>query len=433
MFLLAAIALITNVAHAQMDHSGMDHSKTAKHVAMDHRIHWGPSSCKDDEAWDYSQGMCLSLNLNGSEKTEFMIHGNAFLTGIWAEKPRGKNQFAIPNMIMANYGRSVGESQFINANLMLTFERWTFHEDGYSELLQIGESNEDEIPYIDAQHPHSSPIMGFTISDTFYLGNGKDNLKLSFAPRGQATDGPIAFMHRPTGMANPDAPLGHHLAQDVGHITSTVLGASLTKHKTTFEVSAFHGKEPEPAKTDLPMGALDSYAARLSQELSQHWQMMASAAFVKSPEGDHNPNLDHVWRYSLSSYNQLTLSNEWTWSNSLVYGVINFYDEIPKLVSLNEEFLFYKKPFNAWGRFEFVQRTAAQLGITTASNIFSPQDVYALTLGYTHDLSSWKSLIFGIGGSATKVMLPSELEEAYNSDPVSGRFFIQISGMWMSM
>ncbi len=433
MYSLAAIILLSNFANAQMGHSGMDHSKM-NHKMMDHREHWGPTSCQSGEAWDNSQGMCLPLNTDGSEKMQFMIHGNAFLTGVWAEKPRGKDaQFTVPNMIMANAGRSIEGSHYLNANLMLTFERWTFHEEGYSELLQIGERDKDENPYIDAQHPHSSPIMGFTLSDTIFLGNDSDNLRLFFAPRGQSTDGPIAFMHRPTGMVNPDAPLGHHLAQDVGHITSTVLGASLTKSKSTLELSTFHGEEPEPTKSEVPMGELNSYAARLSQQLSEHWQIMASAAFLKEPEGDHNPNIDHIWRYSLSSYNQMKLDNDWTWSNSLIYGVINFYDEIPKLVSLNEEFLFYKDPYNIWGRAEFVQRTAAQLRITTASDLLAPQDVYALTLGYTHDLAMWNSLKFGFGGSLTKVLLPDELEDAYNSNHVSGRVFIQLSGMWMSM
>lgn len=429
---LIAVVLLSNLAQAQMDHSPMQHAMM-DHEMIDHRNKWGPSSCKDDEAWDNTPGMCLGLNLNSSEKMQFMIHGNAFLTGIWAEKPRGKDQFAVPNMIMANLGRAVGESQYLNVNLMLTFERWTFHEDGYSELLQIGERDSSEQPFIDAQHPHSSPIMGITLSDTFSLGEGKDNLRLFFAPRGQSTDGPIAFMHRPTGMANPDAPLGHHLAQDAGHITSTVLGAAATKNKTTLEVSAFHGEEPEPTKTDLPIGDLDSYAARLSQELSENWFIMTSAAFIKEPEGDYNPDIDHTWRYSLASYNQVSLAEEWTWSNSLIYGVINFYDEVAKLVSLNEEFLLYKKPYNVWGRFEFVQRTAAQLGILTASDIFAPQDVYALTLGYTRDLPAWEQIKFGLGGSLTKVFLPDELEKSYNSDPVSGRVFIQISGMWMPM
>lgn len=420
------------MATAQMDHHKMQHDDM-NHKMMDHRTRWGSSSCNTDEAWDILQGMCTPLNIDGHKRFDFIIHGNAFLTGVWAEKPRGKDQFAVPNMVMANIGSSVGQSQYLNLNVMLTFERWTFHEDGYSELGQTGEEDENDEPYIDAQHPHSSPIMGLTVSDTFYLGEGKDHLRLSFAPRGQSTDGPIAFMHRPTGMANPDAPLGHHLAQDAGHITSTVLGVGYTKRNTTLEISTFHGEEPKPAKVDLPIGEFDSYAVRVSEQVTEHSLVMLSAAYIKNPEGDHTPEIDHNWRYSFSSYYQKPISDEWVWNNTLVYGVINFYNGIAKLQSLNEEFLFFKKPYNIWGRFEFVERTAAELNILTASDLLKPHDLYALTFGYTHDLELSQLLHIGIGGSATKLFLPDEIEEAYNSDPVSGRVFLQLSGMWMSM
>src|SRR5262249_45983389 len=153
---------------------------------------------------------------------------------------------------------------------MGTFERWTFPDRGYPELLQIGETDENGVPFIDAQHPHSSPIMGLTLSDTIRLETSreKDYLKFFFAPRGESTDGPIAFMHRPSGMANPDAPLGHHVGQDVGHISSTVIGASLKLGETRIEASTFNGTEPEPDKVDLPLGPPNSYAVRLIEEFS---------------------------------------------------------------------------------------------------------------------------------------------------------------------
>jgi hypothetical protein len=428
------LLLASNISFAQMSHesSSMNHEPVDHQMMVDNRKSWGPDFCEDDEVWDYSQGMCNPLNRSGKEKKLIMVHGNAFLTGIWAEKPRGKDQFAIPNMIMGNIGKTFGERHFLNANVMLTFEKWTFPKDGYSELLQIGERNEDDIPYVDAQHPHSSPIMGLTLSDTYYVGEEKDHIKLFFAPRGQATDGPIAFMHRPTGMTNPDAPLGHHLAQDIGHITSTVLGASITKGKTTFEFSTFNGREPEPAKVDLPIGSLNSYGARLSQDLGDNWFAMLSAAYIKDPEGDHAPQIDHNWRYSFSTYFQKNLAHEWTWSNTIAYGLINFYDGISKLQSLNEEFLFYKKPYNIWGRIEYVQRASAELSIADSEPL-QPRDVYAVTFGYTHDLPKLKSLSVGLGGSLTKVFLPSTFRDAYGSDPISGRIFIQITGMWMPM
>src|SRR6185437_3841264 len=80
--------------------------------------------------------------------------------------PRGREAFSAPNMFMADLGSSVGDRQYFNVDLMGTFERWTFPHDGTPELLQIGARQADGIPFLDAQHPHSSPIMGLTLSDT---------------------------------------------------------------------------------------------------------------------------------------------------------------------------------------------------------------------------------------------------------------------------
>ena len=122
---LAAIFFL--VAHAQMDHSKMNHHG-GQHEMTEHKMNWGgASSCKIDEAWDYSLGMCLPLNIDGSEKTFYMIHGNAFLTGIWAEKPRGKDaQFAVPDMIMANVGQAIGQNHFLMLILCLPLNAGPF-------------------------------------------------------------------------------------------------------------------------------------------------------------------------------------------------------------------------------------------------------------------------------------------------------------------
>lgn len=410
---------------SEMPDKNMDHSM------MDPRDKSGAESCQDMEFWDATQGMCLPLPMAGMPQKRIMVHGNAFAVGIFAEKPRGRDQFAAPNMIMGDFGQSAGGRHFLNVNLMLTFEKWTYSKDGYTELAQIGEENNDGKPYIDGQHPHSSPIMGLTFSDTLKLGEGKDHVRFFFAPRGQATDGPVAFMHRPTGMANPDAPLGHHLAQDVGHITSTVLGTGLTLGDTTFEVSTFHGEEPKPDKVDLPIGNLDSYAARLIQIINPQWTFMTSAAYVKSPEGDERPDIDHNWRYSASAYFSGKVFDGWRFHNTFIYGLINFYDNVSALSSVTEEFLFRKKPSSVWGRVEYVQRTASQLAVASDPSQEKPRDVYAMTLGYTHDLKKWKSADLALGASITKTFLPSTFETAYAGDPMSGRIFLQLSGMKM--
>ena len=128
----------------------MTHQKSARNPM-------GPNDCSENEAWDFSMGSCRQLAMYGMPMNMWMIHGNGFLVQTVAEGSRGRNRFAIPNMIIAETGRSVGDNHYIDANLMMTFERWTFPKDGYPEIFQIGERNEDDQPYVDGQHPHSSP------------------------------------------------------------------------------------------------------------------------------------------------------------------------------------------------------------------------------------------------------------------------------------
>lgn len=373
--------------------------------------------------------MCMPLPMKDMPMRMFMVQGNSFFTQIFQEGPRGRNDFAIPNIFMVDVGTTIGDRHYLNLDFMGTVEKWTFPKQGYPELLQIGEENEDHIPYIDAQHPHSSPIMGLTLSDTISLGQGKDHVKVWFSPRGQATDGPIAFMHRPTGIANPDAPLGHHIGQDLGHISSTVFGASLRLGKTNFEASTFNGTEPQPTEVDLPLGKLNSYAGRVIHQFTPHLYAMASAAYVKNPE-PHDPELDHIWRYSASLYNDHTFNSGWMIHNAFIWGLINYYDDISALNSFAEEFWLSKKQMNFWGRIEYLERTANQLEIASL-NPDDPKWVAALTLGYTHKLAKWDGFFIGLGGSVTKDFLPGEFQPAYDGEPLTAKVFLQVGGMKM--
>lgn len=386
------------------------------------------SNCDDMQVWDFSMGMCAPLAMKEMPMKMAMLHYNSFFMQTVEEGPRGRSEFSVPNMLMMDVGSSVGERHYVNLNFMGTLERWTFPDKGTPEILQIGEENADHVPYLDAQHPHSSPIMGLTLSDTITI-HGKDHLKLFFAPRGQSTDGPVAFMHRPTGMVNPDAPLGHHIGQDVGHITSTVLGSSLRLGTTTIEASTFNGTEPEPSKVDLPTGSLNSYAGRITQEFTPHFYAMASAAYVKNPE-PHDPNLDHVWRYSASLYNEQTFENGWQIHNTFIWGLVNFYDDTSALNSLAEEFWLQRDQQNIWGRIEYLQRTPGELQITSPQPD-DPQWVTAVTLGYTYKIAKWESAEVGLGASLTKDILPSDYRSAYGGDPLTAKVFLQVGGMKM--
>lgn len=354
------------------------------------------SDCTSMDLWDVGMGMCMPFPMAGMSMKMFMLRTNLFATQVYQTGPRGSNGFAVPDMTMADLGTTLGDRQYINLDLMLTAEKWLFPATGYPELLQIGESNAQGVPFIDAQHPHSSPIMGLTLSDTIRLGdNNKDSIKVFFAPRGESTDGPVAFMHRPTGMANPDAPLGHHVGQDAGHVTSTVIGASLKLGNVRFEASTFHGEEPSPTKVDLPIGAPDSAAIRVIGEFTPRVTGLISAAYVAHPEPDE-PDIASENRYSASLLSRVDLGGDWEWFNSAIYGLITHMDYADSLNSFGEEFLFRGSGNRIWGRVEVLQRTPDELAIAT-TNPNSGRWVAAFTLGYTRSLFAWEGYELGLG------------------------------------
>ena len=376
--------------------------------------------------------MCMPLAGTGAPNTtNLMLHANFFAVGSTATGPRGRTKFASPHWIMADLGHAVDKRHYLNAELMLTFEKWTFPRGGYPLLLQEGESNKNDVPYIDAQHPHSSPIMGLTLSDTIRL-NDQDFLKIFFAPRGQSSSGPIAFMHRTTGMVNPDAPLGHHVGQDVGHITSTVIGSTLKLDSWWFEASAFHGEEPEPMNVDLPLGVPNSGAFRLSHRFSNEWLAMASAAYVKDPEAHHQgAGADHVWLYSATAYGSMRLCDQFTLDNTFIVGLAQNYSGADSLVSVGEEFAISEAAHRFWGRIEALERTPGQLAITSVADRTDGRWVGAATLGYSRRTNFFRDLEFAMGVSGTKNILPKEYLATYGGNPWTAKVFVQIGGMGM--
>ncbi len=389
------------------------------------------SECSDDEVFDIGMAMCMPLAMPGMSMSMLMLHGNGFLTAVTETGARGRSAIALPDMVMADIGTSVGEHHYLNLDFMGTAERWTTPDQGYPELLQIGEENINAQPFLDAQHPHSSPIMGLTLSDTIRFGASKDHLKIFLAPRGEATDGPIAFMHRATGSVNPDAPLGHHIGQDVGHITSSLVGESLKIGKTRFEFSTYHGEEPSPTKVDLPVGKLDSYSVRLVQEFSPQMLAMVSYGYVSQPEPT-SPEIAFENRYSFSVYNEISISKTWNLDNTFIFGNVAFYDHASSLTSFAEEFLIHNEsPSQFWGRIEVLQRTPNELQIKTTGDSFGGQWVSALSLGYTYQLRKWDSTQLAVGGSVTNDILPAEFQSAYNGNPWTEKVFLQFSGMKM--
>ena len=382
------------------------------------------------EVWNPASGMLEPYPMAHMPMTMLMLHGSGFLALIAEEGLlKGRSEIAAPNMVMADLGTTSGGGHYFNLDVMLTAELWTLPKSGYPELYQIGETQADGTPFIDAQHPHSSPLMGLTLSDTIALNDGdKSCLKLFAAPRGESTDGPAAFMHRATGMFNPDAPLGHHIGQDVGHVSSSVLGESLKLGGLHLEASLFHGMEPNPTQVDLPLGSPDSCGFRLMEEFSANFTAMVSYAYLQNPE----PGIDNAERFSASLYARLPFGDDWSLRNTLIFGLVTHIDNAASLSSALEEFLIGDAKTHFFGRVEVLQRTPNQLGISGLPDPDSGRWVTALSLGYSRQLAAWDGWELNCGAMVTNDQSPADFSDAYAGNPLTYKFFFQLGGMSMS-
>lgn len=358
------------------------------------------------------------------------LSGQFNLFGVFSalQGPRGVDQFAAPNMFMMDAGRKIGTHQFINLDVMGTLELWTYPYHGYPELLQIGEQRSDGTPYIDAQHPHSSPIMGLTLSDTVSLGD-TETLRLSFAPRGESTDGPIAYMHRQSAQDDPDAPLGHHVGQDVGHISSTVFGVQLDLGSWILEASAFNGTEPQPTRVDLPLGPINSEALRITYVITPEDRVMASVARVDQVDPTY-PGATSATRLSASLYDHVTVGELGPVDHTFVIGSIKRSPDYPSLTSLLDEGVLHNGSADVWGRIEVLQRLASELEIpTNPAGTNAVHWVSAMTIGYTYWLCRQSRIQLGVGPSLTMDVIPEAWVSAYgHRTPLSVRLIVQVRG-----
>src|ERR1043165_6104577 len=161
-----------------------------------------------------------------------MLHG--FVWGQYDRQggPRGDEQLGSLNWGMFMASRELAGGRF-QARTMLSLDPWTVSDRGYPLLPQTGETYDGQ-PLLDRQHPHDfwmELAAQYERPITRSLG-----LLLYGGPSGEPALGPVAFMHRPSAMDMPFAPLSHHW-QDATHISFGVLTAGVFTNRFKVEGS----------------------------------------------------------------------------------------------------------------------------------------------------------------------------------------------------
>jgi len=349
-----------------------------------------------------------------------MLHGAIFPRYTNVSTQRGDDRIDAPNWFMAMYSHPLGESAQFGARLMMSLDPLTEGGRGYPLLFQSGESWNGE-PLHDRQHPHDLfDELSFSLSQKF---DYDFSTYVYFGYPGEPALGPPTFMHRPSAMDDPDAPIGHHW-QDSTHVTFGVATAGVVWRDIKIEGSIFTGREPDEDRYDFDQPDFDSYSGRLSWNPTRNLAAQVSFGYIKSPEA-LEPELNRHRTTASLIYN-LPLGNDSNWSNSFVWGQNNDTEGQGKTQSFLVESDYQRGRDTVYFRWERVEKSGEELVLNQAADtrIFP---VSAYTLGYVRDLSHGSGLDIGLGTQFTINNRPDTLDRYYGDGlGYAFQFFLRI-------
>lgn len=427
---LVSLTSLASAAGAQMPMGGMSMPSDPLGIPMD-RMGSGTTWIPDAVSLPARHFMRGSWDL--------MLHGFVFVQDDAQGGARGTNQFGSLNwgMFMASHELAGGRFQ---ARTMLSLDAATVGARGYPLLLQTGETYRGE-PLHDRQHPHDFLMeLGALYERPVTKAIG---VTLYAAPSGEPALGPVAFMHRPSAMDVPSAPIGHHW-QDATHISFGVLTAGIFTTVWKLEGSVFNGREPDDARWNIDPIRLDSYSGRFTLNPTTNWSFSAGYGYLASPEA-LSPN-ESVHRMTASALHGRKLGPDGQWASTFVWGAnVSHGSTTHSLLAESEAVLDRRNTL--FGRAEWVQKSGGELVVDTPAlglpshRIF---DVAALSLGGVRELTSWSGATLGFGAMGTMNFVPEALRTAYGSRTPLGAFVFlrlrplhgaesEMSGMKMKM
>ncbi|GGI27177.1 hypothetical protein [Pedobacter mendelii] len=358
-----------------------------------------------------------------SKKWMYMLHGNIALRytkqDVGDKGNRGDDKFDAPNWFMAMGQRKIGEKGLVHFGAMLSLDRLTEGGNGYPLLFQTGESWKGN-PLVDRQHPHDL-FSELSVAYT-YAFSKKSDLSLYLGYPGEPALGSVAFMHRPSALSNPDAPISHHW-NDGTHITFGVATIGYRYDKFKVEASSFTGREPDENRFDFDKPRFDSYSARLSFNPNKNWALQVSHGWIKSPESLH-ANED-VNRTIASAIYALPLGDEKSLNATALWGLNKTKGHEGENAVLLETAYRVKK-LSLYSRYEWVQKSTEELNLNESFYGENLYGVHALSAGINYDVLNLKKFRGAIGTQISFYNTNNALNNLYGKNPIGAQVFIRI-------
>lgn len=365
-----------------------------------------------------------------SHRWMYMFHGNLFLRynnqDVFNAGARGDDKVDAPNWFMAMGQRHIGKRGLFRFSAMLTLDPLTVGGAGYPLLYQSGETWKGE-PLVDRQHPHDL-FSELSIAYTHQLDDRTDAFVYLAYP-GEPAFGPVAFMHRPSSLSNPDAPIGHHW-QDATHITFGVATVGIRHRNVKLEGSVFTGREPNEERYGFDEPRFDSYSLRLSYNPAPSLALQLSQAWVNDVH-EFGPRED-TRKTTASAIHAYTLAHNKYLNTTLVWGYNNAKHHRSAHSILAESALTLNKT-TLYSKYEWVQKSADDLLLSASFDHHRLFNVNAATLGIQQTIATELNTHMAIGAQASWYPAARGLSTNYGQNPIAAQVYIRIFPNVMNM
>jgi len=424
------------------NHAGHDHGTTAQPAGSGHQHAAAGEHDHGSTHMSHAFSRNLPMTRNGSgtawlpdnspmygymfhtDKWMYMLHGNLYLRynkqDLLERGTRGGSKFDAPNMVMFMGQRNTGKRGLFRFSTMLSLDPITVGGEGYPLLFQTGESYKGQ-PLVDRQHPHdffSELSVGYTHSFS-----PQSDLFLYVGYPGEPALGPAAYVHRPSGMFNPDAPLTHHWV-DATHITFGVATLGYRYGNWKIEASSFTGREPGENRYNFDRPLFDSWSGRLSYNPTEKWALQVSHGFIKEPEAFHpgedvNRTTASV-TYSTRGYGEAFTNFTALWGRN---KTAHHNAENGVLLEGSHNV----RRTAVYGRYEWVQKSLEELNLDEAHfGHHAVFPVHAFTVGTSYDLFTLSNTKIALGGQISFYSPDKRLSTLYGDNPLAGQVYLRV-------
>lgn len=331
-----------------------------------------------------------------------------------------RSRVSAPTMFMAMYSRPLTERSQLGLRVMASLDPAIERGYGYPLLYQSGELFRGE-PIHDRQHPHDF-ISELAASYSYKVGD-KQSFFVYGGIAGEPALGPAMFLHRASGMNNPDAPIGHHW-QDASHITWGVITGGYNFGKFKVEGSVFNGTEPDENRWAFDALRLNSFSGRFSFNPTKDLSFQISHAYLKNPERAE-PELESLRRTTASAIYNKNFSEDRNWASTFVWGQNYKEGESTNAFLFESDYTFGKNA--VFGRIERVQKDGHELVLDHDDPLHeSVFWVGSYSVGYVRDIVKNKGIDVGLGGMLTFNSNPASLTPYYGGTRHAGyQFFLR--------